>query len=320
MTSSSPVKDITSIMQNFWIAKYDPTSALSPKEISGKKERLKRIALHLGHYILHRNDLASFYSPHLFQLESLLALRQWTSLSALSRSMDQSPFAGLSDKDKRDLLFEEGLCVGGVVKHFEKFFTKLSPLSSIFPIASKVKATLLNGKAYFHPFTFDSEKFTETTRSLRFVQAAYRITSLKKKKGEVAFLPANVLEKFKLKFVRRIPDIKDKFHLHIDELIPEFNKCSLPNKAYVLAVSNGVKSHALAVYPSKPFHFVDPSMGIGTTENVDDLFLFLANYLNENYSTYETFALLELEAVKSPSSKSEEASPDKKNSIVATDD
>jgi len=302
MALTLSVIDITDIMNRFLIINFGSTQhhSLEIKDFFDKK---KQIALHLTDYVLHVCDISKFFSAKKCHMECLFALKNWKMLSNLCHLIEDSPFLSLRDNEVLNFMLGDGFCVGAVVYHFSKFFEMRSPLSSIFPVKNALQVESKQSK--FYPFYIENDKFDHQSKPLRFLQAAYRIESIFKSKNSEfgvknseKFISPKVLEKFDLRLIKRLPefDENEKKYFDIEELIPRLKNCGNQNRAYLLGISDRHAKHALAVYPSEPFHFVDPSFGIGTAGNFEELLLFLTNYLVEKYSTYKTFALFEFES------------------------
>lgn len=284
-------------MEISWVSKDFPVSAV---QTCGTKKRKicpqsMQIALHLNHYILCLSDLSSF-STH--RIESLLVLRKWSNMTTLCRLISHSPFSSLSEHEVSSFFLGSGLCAGATIYHFSKFFQMGSPLESIYPIREKLEVCGgVEKNAEFHPFYLEKESLNQFPSSLRFLQASYKLARSKCKQR--SYISATVLKNFKLRLVKRIPELKEgvKMFFKVEALIPQLKLCSDQDRAYILGIRYGDKSHALAVYPSAPYHFVDPMNGIGVAENVQNFLLFLANFLTEKYPNCTKFALLEFESL-----------------------
>ena len=266
---------------------------------SDEKKKEKSIDLDLAYYIL--NGAAPAESSNLEELKRLMALRNWVILRPLCQSIVNSPFSALNDYEITSLLFEGGLCAGSVIYHFSKFFKEGGSLISILPMKEESLKPDREECIQFYPFHIEKEEFALQSQPWRFLQATYKIgrkLSLNGKKSP-EFIPSNILENLALRFIRRIPEAQEdvKCFSDIKALISQLKECGNQHKAYLLGIGNGLHSHALAVYLNSPFHFVDPSYGVGTARKLQDLLLFLTVYLTENYSDYQSFALLEFESV-----------------------
>lgn len=300
MTTKISVNDIVNLMENACITKDDSIDFSSLNKVL-KKDKFsvdlaQRIALHLTCYIFHFGHGPSIFSVSHYRLESLFALRKWAQLTELCKLIGESFLKLLNDNEKRSLLFDDGLCVAMVIYHFSKLFSDSEILPGPF-IAEKVVEDVLDNKVQFYSLCLEKEKLAEHFKILRFLQAAYKVNSTCKGKKAPDYIPSSILGKFGLKVERRIPEVqlegnKSPF-FYIEELIPQLKECGKQSKAYLLGISDYSTTHALGVYLSEPFHFIDPSYGIGTAKSLDELLLFLANYLTEKYLNYQTFALLE---------------------------
>jgi hypothetical protein len=297
LTPMMSINDITSIMQSFWLSKYDAIDLSQGRPLKRNKRDIltRRIALHLTQYILSYSNASVLFSPDRFRLESLLALRKWTQLSQICKSIAHSSLKPLSDAIE-NFLFGEGLCAAMVVYHFSKFFEKPSFLNHPFVI-KEISELDLNKKVCFYSFDLDKSALKGHSNTLYFLQAAYRVTRAFNNKKSSEYIASPILGKFGLKLEKRIPQLKEeateKSFFYIEELISRLKKHCLLDKAYLLGISDGLTAHALGVYLGEPLHFIDPGFGIGTAESQDELLLFLANYITEKYPYHQTFALLE---------------------------
>lgn len=263
--------------------------------IKYKKSQENQMRDHIIQFVVHfRSAPIMFYRPELRRVESLLALRRWVQLTRLCQSIGASPFSSLRDSEVRNLLLDQGICVGVVLQHLSQFFQTDDPLvSSSFPILSKIQLDEVG----FHPFDANENVLRTRTNHLRFLQAAYRIASLKSISA-FEFAPPAVLKSKGLILGKRCPDYSlGRAGLDIGELLPTLKNIIRQNKAagYLLGIKSSHTSHAIGLSLRSPYyHFIDPSYGIGIAKSLEQLVLFLVIYLTEKYSSSHSFAIMEL--------------------------
>lgn len=296
MTVTVKISQMTSLMENFWATKHDLQRLRYTLPIF-EDNLIQRIALHVTNYILNFSESSIFFSKELFKIESLLSLRKWSQLSEICKLITTSSFNFLDDDEKENLLLGEGLCTAIVINHFKEFFFRASNLD--IPHYAQLNIELdENSRVCFFSFQLDKEALIEN-RGLRFVQAAHKLSCIFHDSKNLQYFSSSVLDKFALRLRKRIPEItkdkRGKFYFYIEDLIPQLKKCKNEKKAYLLGISDYFSSHAIGIYMDHPFHFIDPSYGIGTAESLDELLLFLANYITEKYPQHQTFAILEFE-------------------------
>ncbi|MFI0434168.1 MAG: hypothetical protein ACH350_00385 [Parachlamydiaceae bacterium] len=284
-----PISELTTLMGSFWGIKYQPSDC-----------ELRRVILHLTHYILQVNDISTFTSDDHYQLESLLALRVWKKLNHLCKRIGDSPFASLNQYEISSFFLGDGLCVAIVTDHFSDFLKTRSLAHSFFSFNKPVKENPEDG-VQFQSFHLKKEVLALKFSSLRFLQAVYKVGRLKI--GQIVdhseFISPKILMRYHLRVAKRIPSLKSKdIFFKIEELILQLSKDHHQNSALLLGISNKINTHALGVYMHSPFHFIDPMYGIGVTQNRNDLLLFLSHFLLEKYPSYQSFALLELQSTR----------------------
>lgn len=287
----SSLNIIVDHMELFWKLERDSLSVQMRIPKNGTIcPRSRLIALHLNGY-LNLCD-SSRFTTH--RVESALALHKWSNMTNFWKLINNSPFSHLSEQEISSFFLGTGVCAGATIYHFYKFFQHLSPLESIYPIRDNLEVRVGEQKiAEFHPFHLEKESLNQPSSPIRFLQASYKVVKTDCKRR--VYFSGKILKRYDLKLCKRIPEVKKFFG--IEEVIPKLKEYSHQNKAYILGIRSQCQSHALAVYPSAPFHFVDSMYGVGTAENIENLLLFLANYLTEKYPHYQKFALLEFESL-----------------------
>jgi hypothetical protein len=233
-----------------------------------------------------------------FETSTVELKRKWVSLVGLCQSFGSSAFASISDAEMNSIFLgkEIGLCTATILHYFGKFFRFRSPQWSS-PFALKtIPYVDAQSRVKFYPFAIYSATLEKQTRMLRFLQASYKI-AYALKKDPLKLVPPNMLKKEHLQIVKRIPDpdAQHRLSFEIKELLPELRKLASQSSSegYLLALAGPI-NHSLGIYLQDPFHFIDPSNGIGIAQSSEDLILFLASYLAEKFSNYRHFALLEL--------------------------
>lgn len=269
----------------------------------------KEIASHLSHCV--PKGL-----PYDQKFGAFFLLKTWADMTKLTAKFGSSSISELqlSKIQSESWLCGNGCCLGAVISHFDCFLKTRDPLKSIFPVDDLISAKIAgeSNTILLHRFSLDKEALENSSR-LRFVQAAHLLSGLfpeaiKKRKQDISsspsffseVIPARVLKKFNLQMSQRIPAHSEgKSGCEMEDFIPQLQQLTSQNKMYVLGINDGRGSHAIGVHLEQPFHFIDFKYGIVTAENRDDMILFLANFLTEKYTNFNTFALLELAPLRS---------------------
>ena len=297
--------DVRGVMDSYWQKQlYLATSKGTEKELGTFSEDQKgQIIQHLSHYILEFDEMFQKYSKFsILCAESLLVLRKWSEITLLCQDLPSSHLIGLKNSEFNNLFFGEGsLCAGSVMQYFSQFFKTHSPLdASPFPIASIDPLEVEEGGMMFYPFTLTDDFLETQTKGLRYLQAAYKAAYTFKTRDSLEFMPGSTLKNLELQLLNRIPNIEDSEEIafKITDLVPKIKELlekdeESDEKGYLLGI-RGPINHSLALHLKEPFHFVDPTYGIGMASNVESLVLFLVSYLMEKYSQYSSFALLEI--------------------------
>lgn len=279
----------------------DISKAAALKE-DKKNEIDQQINFHLTQYI------ANFSSnqcalPTYKRVETLFARRKWVKLTQLCRLIGDSPFIFLNDSEIINLFLGNGLCVGGVIQHFNRFFHERScGNSSLFPLECPpfpIQDPLFSEEGIrFYPFEVNADSLKMQTQHLRFLQTAYKASFTFKKVGPLEFIPSSILKNHDLKVEKRIPDLsvsREKV-LKITDLLPKLKELAEQNtheNGYLLAIKGESMGHAIALHLKMPFHFMDLPHGVAVADSLEQLTLFLAVYLTEKYTTFYSFYLLE---------------------------
>ncbi len=273
--------------------------------LSNKESKAQQhvLPIHLSQFI---TSFQRNLSENFLAAENLLK-KKWSDFNSLCRSFEDSAIASALTTSQITYLFFDGLCMGTSIEYLGKFFKNRLPLSSStspFPVSSKPYVTT-EGNAQFYRFILDADCVEKQTSRFRFMQIAYKVayalnkTNLKSRE----IIPEGILRKNKLEITKRIPDpeITKTLAFPIKDLVPELKKLisSDNTKAYLLAMggSSSSTNHVLTLYLHEPFHFVDPSNGIGFASNKEDLILFLASYIDEKFPKYSAFSILELKSL-----------------------
>lgn len=286
--------DSSSRLVVIWNTKNSYTTYFQKKPVLN--ERINKLT------ILHiTNFINNFYNeeaqkPAALMQRNLMIFKKWENLSNLCHIMPNFPFSQLKECEINNFLLGNGICTGIIVHYFNQFFQMHVPLeASPFPLALDAIVTPTMG-VNFYPFKINKKILEEQTTYLRFLQATYKLTCALKPRNSLEFLPNNILKNNGIEIVQRIPDnqVSGKNSFNITDLTFQLKQVADQDqneRGYLLGIG-GSSNHALALYLKHPFHFVDPSLGIGTANNLEDLILFLASYLTKKYPNYLSFALL----------------------------
>lgn len=283
----APLRDQTMIQQPINTPQMDPQA--SPLE--------QKIAEQFSQTYSTKPDILNF------ETSTVELDRKWASLVELCQSFGSSVFASISDAEMNSIFLgkEIGLCAATILHYFSKFFQFHSVhWSSPFALKTNPQVDAQSG-VKFYPFAIHSATLEKQTRILRFIQASYKIAYALKKEA-LKLVPPNILKKEHLQIIKRIPDpdAQHRLSFEIKEFLPELRKlASQPSSGGYLLALAGPINHSLGIYLQDPFHFIDPSNGIGIAQSSEDLLLFLASYLAEKFPHYRHFALLELAPNKS---------------------
>lgn len=268
--------------------------------IKSNIERKNEITSHLSQYIKYFRDRNTLFSRKIFlQLESLESIKRWGALSKISIAVPSFLFS-LAETDKEDLLMGlKGICAGMVAQYLGRFFQVFSPLeASPFPLDNQVLRDPTSSTS-FYPFSLSMTQtdLIKNTKNTRFLQAAYRTAYMSKNKtaDSLEFLPQGILKKVGVRVVSREPPHQSGLSAHeIEQLLPQLKllESSSVNSGYLIALG-GATHHALAIFLHPPFHFMDPTYGIGIADNLESLLLFLVNFVTFKYPKSASFSLLE---------------------------
>lgn len=239
--------------------------------------------------------------------ESLIATKKWMHFAQFSQALGNSPFTQLNSSEIDDFFLKNGICVGGVIQHFSRFFKARAPQDCPpFSVRDPMELDLddENGKIdiKFYPFRLERECLERQTREPRLIQSAYKAHCAYQTVESLEFLPPEILGHHCLKIQKRIPDlsVSQEIDLKITELLPTLRKLALQEQTdtgYLLGIKGQSIRHAIALHLKKPFHFMDLPYGVAVAGNLEQLTLFLAVYLTDKYRTCYSFSLLEFLSV-----------------------
>lgn len=228
--------------------------------------------------------------------EATRLVRKWTAFQQLSSSIPYN-LSSLTASDVNDLFLGEGLCTATVIHYFSQFFKGLSPREATsLPVEEE---PLKESHISFYPIKPRDIQWEKKTEHLRFLHATYLVESSVKKVDSFEYVPKKILKQQHLELVSRLPDLRtseDPAYPIEDlfKILKNLEKSEKKETGYLLGLG-GPQNHHIALYLQGPYHFFDPrdGGGLAVSENREEFFLFLGNYLNEKYPHHKAFALLE---------------------------
>lgn len=246
---------------------------------------------HLAQYILlFRQTVPSSLRIEMFKLASFQLLRKWSVLSQTGLSLKKD-YSIPAPERINSLFLGDGVCTGLIVSYFSRFFSSLDPLASV-PISllPPVKAQSVD----FYSVNLADSQLEEKTKHVRFLHAAYGMSTSFCRTNSLEFVPKLILNREKLELKRRLPDLSAaEPSFPISSLLPVLHSLEPDQHSGHLLGLGGPQNHAIAVYLQKPYHFFDPSHCLVLAESKSELLLVLANFLTSSYPQHKQFALLE---------------------------